>query len=369
VDISIPLVVVLLLLWGLGFVILFRVPGLCTPVTGINLPSVSVIVPARNEAVNLSGLLSTLRSQRGLRPIETIVVDDESEDSTAGVAAEGGATVVPAGRRPPGWTGKNWACHCGAERARGELLVFLDADTRLSSDGLARLAATWYDGRGVVSVQPWHATVRLYEQFSAFFNLVLVGALGVFSPFRRWVKPVGLFGPCLVIAAEDYQSAGGHVGVRGRVMEDMFLAVTFQRAGLPVRLFGGRGTIEFRMYPAGPGQMVEGWSKGFATGAGRTSILWLVIMVAWITGSIDTLRQLVTASVANEPAATFFWAGLYVAFAAQLFWMLRRLGRFAWYTSLFYPVPLVFFIVVFLRSLYLVVVRRRVRWKGRDITS
>src|SRR5688500_1526710 len=99
----------------------------------------SVVVPARNEADRLPGLLRSLHPWPA--DVEVIVVDDGSTDATAAVARQHGATVVAAPPAPPGWLGKPWACWVGAEAARGARLVFLDADTELGPDALARLAA------------------------------------------------------------------------------------------------------------------------------------------------------------------------------------------------------------------------------------
>jgi glycosyltransferase involved in cell wall biosynthesis len=89
---------------------------------------VSIIVPARNEARNLPRLLPTLLSQ-AYPDFEVLVVDDASTDETAALAARAGARVLSTSGPPPGWTGKCNACWQGAQAARGEWLLFVDADT------------------------------------------------------------------------------------------------------------------------------------------------------------------------------------------------------------------------------------------------
>ena len=119
----------------IGFFILYKVP-----VCGTNkklpssLPKTSIIIPARNEESNLPGLLSSLKSQAFL-PDEVIVVDDNSEDDTVRVASEYKAHVITSSSLPEGWLGKPWSCHQGAQEARGDVFIFLDADTFLEANG------------------------------------------------------------------------------------------------------------------------------------------------------------------------------------------------------------------------------------------
>ena len=86
-------------------------------------------MPARNEAVNLTHLLPTLTALIYDGPYEVIVVDDDSTDATAQVAVACGAQVISLHELPPGWRGKPHACHRGAQEARGEWSLFVDADT------------------------------------------------------------------------------------------------------------------------------------------------------------------------------------------------------------------------------------------------
>ena len=166
--------------WLAGTLLLWRLRTL-PPATDAGLAaSVSVVIPARDEARNLPRLLASLAAQAEA-PLEVIVVDDGSTDATVGVAAAAGATVVRAPDPPAGWLGKPWACHAGCRAASGERLLFLDADTWLSSDAVARLAgahATHAPG-GLLSVQPHHDVRQPYEHLSAICNVVPVMASGM----------------------------------------------------------------------------------------------------------------------------------------------------------------------------------------------
>ena len=353
--------------WLLGFAFLSHIP-LCRSKSRDRTShhAVSVIVPARDEETRLSPLLTSLMGQ-SFAPDEVIVEDDESSDRTGDIARGAGAKVIESQPLPEGWTGKAWACHQGAQAAKGETLVFLDADTVLRRDGLKAIIDTYAQAEGVLSVQPYHETRRLYEELSAFFNIVMMGAVKAFTVFGRLVRPTALFGPCLVIPRKLYFQCGGHERVKGSILEDVALARQLRRQGVPIRCCGGKGALSFRMYPGGIAELIQGWSKGFALGAVQVGIPSLVAVAAWLTGSIAAAQNLIMATTTLNSTAALMWGLLYFGYAAQIYWMLFRIGSFRPYTALVYPLPLLFFLVVFAYSLVLVFVRRKVTWKQRTV--
>jgi hypothetical protein len=355
-----------LLMWNRG-----RLPR---GVRGVGqVADVSVIIPARNEQLSLPLLLRSL-GELDPRPREVIVVDDQSDDDTALVARAAGVTVVSAGEPPPGWTGKAWACHRGVEESSASMLLFLDADTVLASPALGVLLAVQSDHGGLVSVQPFHRTVRAYEQVSAYFNLVPVMASAVLTgrPSARAMA----FGPCLLTSRRDYLASGGHAAVRAEILDDARLAGAYASVGLPVVCRLGGDLVAMRMYPGGPRQLVEGWSKNVASGASQAGRLTTAAATFWVCGHWLVAGAVAAFAVAAVTPRGFvptvplplLMAG-WVAAALQLRALLRRVGSFRWWTWAFFPVPLIGFGAIFAWSVVLTTWRREVRWRGRAVPA
>lgn len=368
-DTIIPFV--LFFFWLLGFVFLWRIPNPRKSGSSESaLSRVSIIIPARNEEQNLAILLHSLNRQT-LKPLEILVVDDHSEDGTAAIAEGEGCVVLRSEDLPESWAGKPWACWLGANKARGDILLFLDADTFLEPDGLSRILHEYGEKKGLLSVQPFHQMKKAYEKLSAFFNLVAMGGMRAFTLFGDKLRPLGAFGPCMVCSREDYFAVGGHSQekVRGEILESLALGKVFLRANRGVHCYGGKGSISFRMYPAGLASLIEGFSKGFGTGANAMSLGSLLMMVCWIFGCCSVSRHLIQALLLGDMTELYGWALLDGLYAAQIYWMLQRIGNFGFLTALFFQVPLIFFVTVFGLSLLRIFLMKRVPWKGRTVDT
>ena len=334
--------------------------------------SVSVVVPARDEEASLPRLLASLRDLDP-PPAEVVVVDDGSRDATAALARAAGATVVAATAPPAGWTGKAWACHLGARTAHGDLLLFLDADVVLAPSALGGLLAMHDRHGGLVSVAPVHTAAGGHEQLSAFFNVVSVLASAAFV--ARPGRSSMAFGPCLLTSRADYEHAGGHQGVRSTVIEDVALAASYHRAGLPVRCAVGGATVTMRSYPGGLAQLCRGWTKNIASGASAAGRLPLLGAVVWVSAqhAVGLGGVLATIDVLRPDPPTDAWGvlGLWLLAWSAVAWhlrsLVRRVGSFSWWTWAVFPVCLLFFDALFAWSLARTALGRSARWRGRTV--
>ncbi len=334
--------------WACGWFLLWRLPMPPRSRTGAR-PRLAVVIPARDEAHALPDLLASVRSQLGPDD-ELVVVDDHSADTTAAVATAAGARVVAAPDLPEGWLGKPWACSQGVAATTAPLLAFIDADVVLAPGAIDRLAAAQHATGALVSVQPWHRIERPFETMSLLFNVTALMGGGGFSVLRGRFRERLAYGPVLVIDRAQYAASGGHAHpqVRSAVAEDIALGRRIGRNAV----FAGRELASFRMYPQGIRSLIQGWTKNIATGA-RSVPWWAApLMVGWIW------------SLAGGPFASG-WC--YLASVVQIAVQGRRVGRFGVLTALVYPVLLAFFLVIFVRSVILTVLRRPVRWRGRGV--
>ena len=322
-------------------------------------PRVSVVVPARDEQAALARTLPALVAALGPGD-ELLVVDDASGDATAEVARAHGARVVPAGPLPEGWLGKPNACSVGAAHAHGEVLVFVDADTRLSAGALAALARRVGREPGLLaSLQPCHERGGLAEHAQCLPALVSVLASGA-GVAGCGARPL-VFGPVVAVGRAAYGAHGGHAhpAVRGAVAEDVALGRAWvgPLAGCVAR----PGEASYRMYPAGPGvrgavaslgDAWRGWTKNLAVGLGAAPPFPTLCAIAWVASIVGGL-------------VTSPWMAL--ASALQVAWLAHRVGGFPAWTALGLPLHAAWFVALVGRSVWLRVAGGTVRWRGRPV--
>ena len=282
-------------------------------------PRVSVIVPARNEARGVGAAVDSILRQDHTE-LELIVVDDRSDDETAARArAAAGddprATVVTGAPLPEGWVGKSWAAWQGFERARGEWLLFTDADVVHRRDCLSRSLGLARDLGGGITLVPrievgTHTeAVVLPAAFAMIATFVAPGPL-VRSPRSGTAMAAGGF---MLMPRADYERVGGHRAIRGRMVDDVSMAERLKAIGRPLRMVDGVELARLRMYD-GPADMWRGWRKNASFGAQdpmRAIAGSGLVAAAALAGPIGTL-----AGLARRDRATALLGG--AAWIAQM---------------------------------------------------
>jgi 4,4'-diaponeurosporenoate glycosyltransferase len=350
----------------IGLLLFHKLPRIDGAGTADIALKISVVIPARNEETNLPLLLADIRKQR-IPFYEVMCVDDCSEDGTAAAARAFGATVIQAGTRPEGYTGKAWACRIGAEAASGDLLLFLDADVRLREDASQVLAATYGREKTVISIQPYHTVFKTYEHLSFFFNMTMIAANGLGLPFKN--ASIGLFGPVILIGKAEYLAHGGHETVKGSIVDDLSLGGHYNRAGLEYRLFMGGKYFAYRMYAGGIRQLRQGWTKNFATGARKTPFPRMAAIFLWYNSCALTVLALILSAVNRDWNGVLLYSAFYALWAVELTWIARRIGNYGLLTSMVYPIPLIGFIVIFINSMIRKLIHGNAEWKDRDVKT
>lgn len=330
---------------------------------------ISIIIPARNEENNLPILLKSLKKQ-SLQPDEILVVDDDSEDETATIARKYGARLVQFPVDETEWVGKSAACYHGAKVAKGDWFFFLDADVYLPTpSSLEGIIAEFQAKKGstVLSVQPYHTIEKLYENLSVVFNLLVLVGMNRFSIFEEKLSPAGAFGPSLLVDRETYFKVGGHKSIRESIMENIDLGRVFLREGIAIYLYGGKGSLHFRMYPEGYQSLAEGWSKSFVSGSKTTHPLILLGTILWIAGAFISPIFVLSGWFQADLSVLIFRSLGYLFYYFQLLRMTTIVGSFRPWVLFFYPFCFIYFILLFTWSAIKTQLFKRVSWKGREI--
>ncbi|MDG2282563.1 MAG: glycosyltransferase [Longimicrobiales bacterium] len=347
-------------------------------------PSVSIVVPARNEAINIVACLESLVAS-DYPDFEVIVVDDRSDDATGALARSVGQgraerlVVMDGDELPEGWLGKPWACAQGARIADGDLLLFTDADTTHGPELLKRAVAGLHeDGAGLLTVVGCQLLGSFWERLVQphIFMLMLIR----FPDFERtaandrWRDAIAN-GQFLLFTRDVYQGIGKHEAVRDEVVEDLALAQHVKRAGFALRIRSAENDLSTRMYRS-LADLVAGWSKNIVTGGLQSFPRWMrpavapVSLLSGVTLWLLAPAVLVLAGVQWLTGADG-WLGpdwnlwalcAYAASTALWVWFYRRMRVSALYGPL-YPLAALVGSWIFIRSW---VRGSNVEWKGRS---
>lgn len=346
---------------------------------GAALPLVSVILPARNEAAHIAACVASLRATTWPN-WELVVINDGSTDSTGSLARAAGAhdariTVIDAPPLKDDWFGKQWACHAGMQQARGELLLFTDADTRHQPDLITRLVQMRaLRGADLISVSGEQEMVTFWERAvqPVVFALILTrfgGARAIEA--ARTPADVVANGQCFMMTRDAYNAVGGHEAVRDTVAEDLMMAQRTVQAGKRVSLVLGRDQLSTRMYD-GLDALVKGWRKNVYAG-GRMAMKggWLgrVLFPLALTGfplAIALPFTVFPFALMVQHAVLIWWSAIAAACMLLAFAAAARFGRVPLWRSVLAPVGALAFAAICASA---IVRGQSVEWKGRAYRS
>jgi chlorobactene glucosyltransferase len=319
------------------------------------LPSLSIIIPARNEALVLPKVLASLKNQKYPAPLEIIVVDDNSHDQTALIAESFEAKVIKLRELPAGWLGKPHACQRGAEAASGDWLLFTDADTI-------------HQSQSAVSAVNF-ALKNSLDGLSLFLKNITSGwidaaVLGVAFTglFAGWGSMTSMFnGQFILVKKSVYFDSGGFASVRHAPVEDVAFGKRLQEMGYRAPVGRGESLASVHMYRS-ISQLWHGLTRLGSGSLNRSpwSAFLMVIFLEQLTSPLTYL--------ANSLFGSMNWIFPFIAWIAVFLiispWMnrIRSTG-----VATLAPLGAVFVIFAAIWGLIQRATGLGNRWKGRRV--
>jgi len=319
------------------------------------IPGVTVVIAARNERERIEESVRRLLAQRGV-DLELVVVDDRSDDGTREIlerlsADDPRLRVIRVDTLPDGWLGKQHACHVGSQGARGEWILFTDADTWMNPDLIANaVRAAVSEQAELVCLFPAQKPISLWGRAALLtFSMGLLVAAARANRDRR-LSPVGI-GAFNLVRAEAYRRFGGYEVLRMEVVDDMKLGMLVQRDGGRLRCWTAAEEVEMD-WAANPRELIRVLEKNFFALAdlrfGIAALAVTIMFTAWFTAITGPFsgRWMGYAAFAGLasialPAALFArrsrWGTLPALLAPVIFpllpWALLRSAWLAWRTG------------------------------------
>jgi len=327
-------------------------------------PVVSVIVPARNEEACLGLCLESLVRQQGVS-FEIIAVDDESSDRTREIAEFfPEVRVVEARRLPLAWSGKTNAMASGANVARGEWLLFTDADTVHLPGSLARAVAEAKLHRAaLLSYSPAQEVHGLFQK--AVMPVIFAELAASYRPseISNPASPAAAAnGQYLMISREAYDAVGGHAAIAESLLEDVALARVVKASGKRIFFRFAGDAVRTRMYRSFA-KLAEGWTKNLVLlfPSPQRLALMRFLEFALITGSVAELIR----SGLHGRIVSALSSGVIAVILGGLFFKRIRRAHFSWDANVLALLGLPLFSFLLVRS-WVFHRRGKVTWKGRQ---
>lgn len=278
-------VVILLILCIIFITLLFNIifgPFLSKKINLSSTPKVSLLIPARNEELNITNCLAHLISQE-YQNTEIIVLDDESNDRTAELVQKmqrqyPNIKLVQGLSLPDGWMGKNWACHQLSKVASGEILIFTDADTSHSPIVVSQTLGWMQKFKlGMLSTFPQQKTNSFAEKLIVpIIDLFVYGMLPLWTTYYfKSSAFAAANGQWIAFRRDAYQKIGGHESVKGEIVEDVKLNRLAKQSGIKTLTTAGTKAIFCRMYHS-PIEVWHGFSKNFYGLTGNSPFVFLI---------------------------------------------------------------------------------------------
>ncbi|MEH7302573.1 glycosyltransferase [Neobacillus drentensis] len=362
-----------ILLFQFIFVI-WNLQQLPKPVKGndqLDKQTFSILIPARNEAERIGACLESISNQT-IRPVEVLVLDDHSTDETKFVVGQWckknpTIRLMKGSDLKEGWIGKSFACHQLAKSAKGDWLLFLDADVRLDHHAMEKIVKFASDQKtGMISGFPRQQVFSWLEKIVVPMMMFMVAS---HLPIR-WVRKsndprfVAAHGGFICIEASCYQAVGGHERIRNHLVDDMELAKLVKRNGFPFTLASIKDLAYMRMYK-NAAEVWEGYRKNIFPGVNRN--LWILSMVMFFYIGLYLLPAGVIVLNWNQ-MSLFIPAFLSYLLAVCIKGWIDYRNGIPWWYGIFVPISVLIILLIGMDSVRMAWTNKGYVWKGRRYT-
>ena len=337
------------------------------------LPTISVLIPTRNEAGNISRCLRALLAQDHPR-FEVIVLDDSSTDNTTTIVNDHILTdnrikLIKGRKIAPHWLGKTYSQYQAAQASRGKYLLFLDADVKLDRRALSLMvSAAKRRGVGIVSLLPYQDKEGFWEGLLApfkYFHLFLL--FPTFAMDWPWEALVAFAnGQCMMIERETYKKIGGHNSASESIREGVALARELKKRGGKIRLLSG-AKIARAKFHGKPPALWDGLTRFLYSMADRSLVGALLMAVLYtIIFVLPVMKILYTVFTVG------FETSLLVSVAHILLGIIMffvAVGSFGLKIgqALLFPLGAAVWVGMILRAMMLSMAKEGIMWKGRTV--
>lgn len=348
-------------------------------------PFVSLLVPARNEEASIEMCVYSLLKQC-YEQLEVLVLDDRSSDATASIVQriidalpleqKGRLRLFYGEALPPGWVGKNFACHQLFWHARGDYLFFTDADT-IHAPEMVRAVIDRMRGLNVdlLTAQLGYELKGIGERLIVpllYFRVFTLLPLTLVSPRPEPILAVGN-GPLLCLRRTAYEAAGGHQAIKGRILEDVSLARAVKAAGYRMAFVDAVDMIYCHMYTSFANTWV-GFSRTFFAFYNYSPLAALAIILLDLALFVVPPLLLLLSLIASLPPTVILLALSDYSIAIMMRLLLAiRFARFqkplALLLCFLHPVAIILGCLILLNSMRWHYRKRGTAWKGRYYSS
>lgn len=324
---------------------------------------VSVLIPARNEEKNIATILNDLQNQ-DYHNIEVIVFNDQSTDRTEEIITEftkkdARIKLVNSNGLPEGWLGKNYACYSLSKHAKGNYLLFLDADVRISNDIIINtITHSIKHNLGLLSIFPKQIMMTLGERITVpNMNFILLSLLPLILVRKaKYASLSAANGQFMLFNSSIYFDTNPHELMKADKVEDIEIARYFKNNNIPVACLTGNDTIKCRMYE-GYSEAVNGFSKNVINFFCKSFIIATLFWLVTTFGFIPILESF-------SPMVSILY--LITIIATRVF--ISIVSRQNILLNLMLVIPQQITMGIFIYKAFINTTKKQYQWKGRNIS-